>query len=76
MLKRWAIEHTPTIIAEDKLQLARDSDADEAYNSTALADADFRRLSATIVASGAAMAYNHAFNVTQNHGRVRVWPMG
>ena len=57
-------------VAEDKLQLARDSGADEAYNSTALADADIRQLSATIVASGAAMAYDHAFKVTQNHGRI------
>lgn len=57
-------------VTEDKLQLARDSGADKAYNTTLADDAEITQLSATIVASGAAPAYNLAFKVTQAHGRI------
>lgn len=53
-------------VAEDKLQLARESGADKAYNSTALVDIDITQLGATIVAAGANPAYALAFKVTQN----------
>lgn len=57
-------------VAEDRLQLARESGADKAYNSTALEDSKITQLSATIVAAGANPAYDLAFRVTQKHGRI------
>lgn len=57
-------------IAEDKLQLATKSGADKVYNTTTLVDADITQADATIVASGAAPAYELAFKGTRNHGRI------
>jgi len=55
-------------VAEDKLQLAKISGADEVYNSTTVVDADIAQQGATIVASGAVAAYDYAFKATKNHG--------
>jgi propanol-preferring alcohol dehydrogenase len=57
-------------ISEDKIQLAKESGADRVYNSTTLVDSDITQVSATIVASGAAAAYDLAFRATKNHGRI------
>ncbi|PGG95906.1 hypothetical protein AJ79_09816 [Helicocarpus griseus UAMH5409] len=57
-------------VAEDKLQLARDSGADKAYNTATLADGGVKQANATVVSSGATSAYDLAFKLTQNHGRI------
>ena len=57
-------------IAEDKLQLATESGADKVYNTTTLVVADIEQVDATIVASGAAPAYELAFKGTRNQGRI------
>jgi propanol-preferring alcohol dehydrogenase len=64
------LTNDPVDIAEDKLQLARESGADKVFNTTTLADADIQQVDATIVASGAAPAYDLAFKGTRNHGRI------
>lgn len=57
-------------IAEDKLELARKSGANHVVNSMNVEGADIQQCPATIVASGAAPAYDLAFKATSTHGRV------
>lgn len=57
-------------VGEEKLQLARDCGANKVYDSTTISPTDITPLAATIVASGAAPAYDLAFKATQNHGRI------
>ncbi|KAM3085324.1 hypothetical protein ACMFMG_002408 [Clarireedia jacksonii] len=57
-------------VTEDKIQLALQSGANKAFNTTTLAISDIPQAAATIVASGAAPAYELAFRATQNHGHI------
>lgn len=57
-------------IAEDKLQLAKDSGADQAYNSMTIKDEEIQKMPSTIVVSGSPPAYAFAFKATQKSGRI------
>ena len=60
-------------IAPDKLQLALDCGADFALDSMKPgAAAEAQQTASTIVVSGAGAAYDFAFKVTQDHGRIIV----
>ncbi|KAG9526029.1 hypothetical protein KCU93_g5620, partial [Aureobasidium melanogenum] len=56
-------------VAEDKLQLARECGAAQAFNSKDKADDAFQTAS-TIVVSGAGPAYDLAFKLTKRRGKV------
>ena len=60
----------PVDITEEKLKLAIDSGADNAYNSLTIKDEDIVKSRSTIVISGAKQAFDLAFKTTQFHGRV------
>ncbi|GME32437.1 hypothetical protein AJ79_09816 [Neofusicoccum parvum] len=63
-------------VDEDKLRLARVSGADATFNTATATTTDaaaaesLAQLGATIVTTGAAAAYELAFRVTGNHGRI------
>ena len=57
-------------ITEEKLKLALDSGADNAYNSLTIKDEEIVKSRSTIVISGAKQAFDLAFKTTQFHGRV------
>ncbi|KAF1812766.1 alcohol dehydrogenase [Eremomyces bilateralis CBS 781.70] len=57
-------------IANDKLQLAKDSGAEEVFNSMTGDAATFEKTLCTVVVSGAAPAYDLAFKITAKHGKV------
>jgi D-arabinose 1-dehydrogenase-like Zn-dependent alcohol dehydrogenase len=64
-------DHSLTVdITEEKLKLALDSGADNAYNSLTIKDEDIVKSRSTIVISGAKQAFDLAFKTTQFHGRV------
>jgi len=57
-------------IAEEKLKLAKECGADQAINSIKADPSTFEQALGTIVFTGANPAYDGAFNLTANHGRL------
>lgn len=57
-------------IADDKLQLAKDSGADVVFNSMTMEDEDIEKMPSTVVVSGSPAAYAFGIKATQKSGRV------